>query len=84
MAELNYFFRHIYDTVQSESPAMTANDISAMLFCSPQTCSTAKSSGTLHLAQVRALSLGKTLQESAGSSDPDIPRSRTPGQTVLQ
>lgn len=38
---------------------MTANDISAMLFCSPQTCSIAKSSGTLHLAQVRALSLQK-------------------------
>lgn len=45
-------------TVQPESAAMTVNDIS------PQTHSIAKSSGTLHMAQVRALTLAKALLES--------------------
>lgn len=78
MTELT-IFSCTFMTVQSESLAMTANDISATLLCSPQTHSIAKSSGTLHMAQVRALSLAKALQKSAGSSDPDIPRSRAPG-----
>lgn len=61
MTELHYFFRHICGPVESESPVMTANDISAMLSCSPRTRSIAKPSGTWHLAQVRATSLGKAL-----------------------
>lgn len=79
MTELHYFSRHIYGPVESESPVMTADDIPAMLSCSPRTCTIVKPSGTWHLVQVRAISLGKALQESAGSSDSDTPRPRASG-----
>lgn len=46
-------------TVQPESPTMTVNDISS------QTHSIVKSSGRLHMAQVRVLRLAKALLEWA-------------------
>lgn len=46
-------------TVQPESPTVTVNDISS------QTHSIAKSSGTLHMAQVRAHRLAKAQLEWA-------------------